>query len=155
MPKPSPQQHSAQSATAVQSNDFLQYIARIHNFGATGTAAPSASRREPGGDRDLLANGDLVAYIAKMGNADALLAEYHPMSTCFPFVSLPADTTAHDLREKQPVLLLAIMTVASWKDRSRQLSLERRFRYELAHRTIIQPRKSLELVQSVLVYLYW
>lgn len=68
---------------------------------------------------------------------------------------LPPQITAKQLHEHRPMLLLAVILVSSWKEHTRQMQLDGVFRTELAHRTIIQPRRTLGLVQSVLVYLSW
>jgi hypothetical protein len=84
-----------------------------------------------------------------------LLHEYRDMSISFPFVPLSSNITARQLYHDAPVLFLAIITAASWREHQRQMSLDAIYRQELANRTIMRPRKSLSLVQSVLVYLSW
>jgi hypothetical protein len=98
---------------------------------------------------------DLVNGLLQSGEAEGLLAEYRSMSQSFPFVPIPAGTTAKELSTTKPTLFLAILVVASWKDHSRQMKLDKQYREELANRTIIRPRKTLSLIQSAIIYLAW
>jgi hypothetical protein len=87
--------------------------------------------------------------------AEALFNEIRLMTDFFPFVVFSPNTTAQQIGQKKPILLLAILTTASWKNRTLQMSLEENYRQELARRTIIRPQRSLGLIQSMLVYLGW
>ncbi|KAF2030963.1 MFS general substrate transporter [Setomelanomma holmii] len=75
------------------------------------------------------------------------------MSASFPFIIVPSDIDAQRLYDERPMLLLAILIVASSRDHQQQMLLDTVYRRELAQRTIIAPRRTLGLVQSVLVYL--
>jgi hypothetical protein len=134
--------------------EYLERLRDIHNFGDSD--APSqppngvfngSQRTEPGVD-DVK-----VQRLIASGEADALLDVYRTMSRSFPFVPLAPNISARELETTKPMLLLAILTVASWKDHRRQIALDEIYRKELAHRTIIRPRKTLSLLQSILVYL--
>jgi hypothetical protein len=135
---------------------YIEQIRSIHRFGDPADHAqypeslfrPSKQREDPIRD-------DLVERLLASGEADALLNEYKKMSASFPFVPLEADMTAQQLYGDSPMLFLAIMTAASWREHQRQMALDTIFRQELANRTIIRPRRNLGLVQSVLVYLAW
>lgn len=87
--------------------------------------------------------------------SEILLNEFRSMSDFFPFAAIPSSTTALEMRKEKPILLLAILMTASCKNRPLQSALERKFRQELANRVIIQAQKSLEFLQSILVYLAW
>jgi hypothetical protein len=84
-----------------------------------------------------------------------LLDSYRQMSASFPFVIVPPGVKAQELYQKKPMLLLATIIAASSQQHQRQMLLDTIFRKELAERTIITPRRTLGLVQSVLVYLSW
>jgi hypothetical protein len=135
---------------------YLESIRSIHNFGdrevvgqaPDGIFRPSKRPEPPIED-------DLVKQLLAIGKADVLLDQYREMSATFPFVILPHGVTGNELHETKPMLLLAILTVASWEDHTRQMKLDGIYRTELANRTIISPRRTLGLVQSVLVYLSW
>ncbi|KAF2646519.1 hypothetical protein P280DRAFT_464726 [Massarina eburnea CBS 473.64] len=133
---------------------FLEKIREIHNFGDDNDlsqvprgVSQGTQKTEPGIEnesvKNLLANGE----------ADELLNEYRSMSASFPFVPLSATVNSQDLHNSKPMLFLAIITVASWKNRLRQKKLDRIYRTNLADRTIVTPRRTLSLLQSILVYL--
>lgn len=140
----------------VADRQYIEQIRRIHNFGDSednskypgGLFRPSKRREEPIKD-------DLIDSLLASGKADVLLRDYKEMSDSFPFVPLSSEMTAYQLHADSPMLFLAIITAASWKEHKRQMSLDAIFRQELANRTIIRPRRNLGLVQSVLVYLSW
>lgn len=92
-----------------------------------------------------------------IGNVESeiLLNEFRSMSDFFPFAALPLSATVQQMSLEKPMLLLAILVTASCKNRPLQIALEREFRQELANRMIIQAQKSLDLLQSILVYLAW
>lgn len=98
---------------------------------------------------------DLVKQLLADQEGDTLLDEFRQMSASFPFVIVPPGVSARQLHTEKPMLLLAILTTASWRDHRRQMLLDIVYRRELAERTIIRPRRTLGLVQSVLVYLSW
>ncbi|KAF2179445.1 hypothetical protein K469DRAFT_716434 [Zopfia rhizophila CBS 207.26] len=135
---------------------FLENLQRIHNFGdeddltrPPGTLFNTSAQREPAIEHDIIK--DLLAS----DEAEVLLNEYRSMADSFPFVPIPLSLTAKQLSISKPMLFLAILTIASWKDHQRQLLLDEKYRIELAHRTIIKPRRTLSLVQSTIVYLSW
>lgn len=135
---------------------YLERLRSVHSFGDREDIAQApASLFRPSKKREAPIEDDLVQQLLSTGEADALTDEYRRMSTSFPFVVLPVGVSANELHASRPMLFLAILTVASWKDHPRQMSLDSTYRTELANRTIINPRRTLGLVQSVLVYLSW
>lgn len=88
--------------------------------------------------------------------ADILCRNYrefaHPN---FPYIILSQDCTASYLRIHKPMLLLIILAVTSWRERSLQLALEQEYLKNLSHRLLIRGEKSLDLLQSLLVYVGW
>jgi hypothetical protein len=133
---------------------FINRIREIHSFGAeTDIKKPPEEvfrgvyKTEPG------IENDYVKRLLSSGDAEILFNEYRAMCSSFPFVPLTNSTSAAYLSEAKPMLFLAIITVASWKNRLRQKILDKVFRTELADRTIVNPRRTLSLVQSILVYL--
>jgi hypothetical protein len=135
---------------------YIEKIRSMHNFGdgedlnnaPQSLFAPSKLREPP-------IEHPLVQQLLGTYEADTLLNGYGDMSASFPFVIVPPGITAHELHKDRPMLLLAMITAASSRDHTRQMSLDTIFRKELAERTIITPRRTLGLVQSVLVYLSW
>lgn len=134
--------------------EYLAKIQSIHNFGdRADVAATPGGLFRPSKSREAPIDDASVQRMLASGEAETLVDEYRNMSVSFPFVVLPAGLSANELHESRPMLFLAILTVASWKIHRRQMLLDKIYRTELAKRTIIQPRRTLGLVQSVLVYL--
>lgn len=135
---------------------YIQQMRSIHSFADQddteqypgGLIQPSKRREEPIEDA-------LIEHLLTSGEADTLLQEYRKMSHSFPFVPVAANASAQQMYSDAPMLFLAMVTAASWANHQQQMSLDAIYRQELANRTIIRPRKSLSLVQSVLVYLSW
>lgn len=87
--------------------------------------------------------------------AESLLNEFRPMSHFFPFVVISPGITAQTLRSQKPMLFLAILVTASGNHRSLQIILEDQYRKELATNTIMHAQRSLDCLQSILIYLAW
>ncbi|KAJ4992174.1 hypothetical protein SVAN01_02193 [Stagonosporopsis vannaccii] len=154
-PPETPAQQEAEGEDAAD-RQYIEQIRSIHNFGDPDENSqypeslfkPSKRREEPIKD-------DLVDDLLASGEAETLLQKYREMSESFPFVPLALEVTAQQLHQDAPMLFLAMITAASWREHKRQMSLDAVYRQELANRTIIRPRRNLSLVQSVLVYLSW
>lgn len=135
---------------------YLHELRTVHSFSDQEvTGHPPASLFRPSRQSEPPIDDELVQRLLSTEEADVLVNEYRRMSASFPFVIIPDGVTAIDLYETKPMLLLAILTVASWKAHVQQMSLDVTYRKELANRTLINPRRNLSLVQSVLVYLSW
>jgi hypothetical protein len=135
---------------------YFEKIRSVHNFGDGGdlNSAPQ-SLFQPSKAQEPPLEHALVQQLLNTQEADTLLNEYRKMSQSFPFVIAPPGISAHELHRERPMLFLAMIIAASWQDHMRQMSLDVVFRRELAERTIITPKRTLGLVQSVLVYLSW
>jgi hypothetical protein len=139
---------------AEPTQQFLEKLRDIHNFGDVDL--PS---RPPDGVLDgphkaeSGIDNEKVKILLANGKADGLLDVYRSMCVSFPFVPLATTVSAHELSKTKPMLFLAIITVASWNDHRLQLNLDEIYRTELANRAIVRPRKTLALLQSILVYL--
>ena len=135
---------------------FINDIRAVHRFGETEETSTFPDRLfQPSKKREDPINDPLVGEMMASGDADRLLDEYRQMSRSFPFVPLNPEVSSQELHANKPMLLLAMMTVTSWRDNKRMKALDAIYRRELAERTIIRPRRTLGLVQSVLVYLSW
>lgn len=136
---------------------YLESIRAIHNFTdedvnlqqSLGSLPTPPTHKEP----PLMI--DLVDEMISSGEADSLLQQYRTMAHSFPFVPIPAGFTAQELLEVKPMLCLAVLTVASAKDHTRQMQLNGKYRFELSQRTIVRPKRTISLIQSALVYLSW
>ncbi|KAF2848072.1 hypothetical protein T440DRAFT_429272 [Plenodomus tracheiphilus IPT5] len=98
---------------------------------------------------------EIMKGLMANGRADDLLQEFRAMSSFFPFVPIHYTATVQTLNRESPMLLLSILTTAAWKDRPLQIALSEQYRLELAHRTLVRPRKTIGMIQSILVYLAW
>jgi len=154
--RPVEEAHEQPNYETEADRQYFEKIRSMHNFGNGGdlNSAPQ-SLFQPSKAQEPPIEHVLVQQLLNTQEADALLNEYRSMSASFPFVIVPAGMTAHELHRERPMLFLAIIIAASWQDHMRQMSLDVIFRRELAERTIITPKRTLGLVQSVLVYLSW
>ena len=83
-----------------------------------------------------------------------LLETYRAMVNFFPFVPLPKDYIFQDLTQDRPMLMFAILTVASHDSVLLQLMLSREFRKVIMVK-IMNGEKSLDLLQALLVFVAW
>ena len=109
------------------------------------TIGPNASRLDHA----------LVKDVIDTTCGNALLNEFRMMADCFPFVLISSDIAAQDLARQKPMLFLAICMTACGKIRLLQSTLEQRYRQELALKSIVNGHRSLDCLQSILVYLAW
>lgn len=72
-------------------------------------------------------------------------------ATNFPFVFIPATTTAQQLRQEKPFLWLCIMAVAS-RSTAQQQVLGKRVREILAQEMLLQSGQSIDLFLVILAY---
>lgn len=135
---------------------YLKDLEAIHNFGdetsdvgSAPTMFKEASPTEPP------IKSDLIEKFFASAKADTIIKEYNAMFESFPFVPIPPRTSARSLNTAKPMLFLAILTATSSSDHPLQRKLDRLYREELANRTIIHPKRTLSLLQSLLVYLAW
>jgi hypothetical protein len=135
---------------------FLAKLQTIHNFSdESDMSRPPRNMFMTSSRKERPLNDDFVRNLVSNGEADGLLKEYCTMMQTVPFVPIPPDITAEEFITTKPMLFLAVITAASWRDHSRQMVLDKKYRMELANRTIIQPHRTLSLVQSIVVYLSW
>lgn len=76
------------------------------------------------------------------------------MSPLFPFIMLPANVTAEQLRRERPFLYLNICA-APCQNASRQREILQAMREAVAERVVLQGEHSLDLLQGLLVHLAW
>lgn len=97
----------------------------------------------------------LAKDLVSPAQANLFLNDFRKMADFFPFVVVPPDLTVQAMETERPMLLLAVFMTASGHDRLLQIALEERFRRKLAAKTIINAQKSMDCLQSILVYLAW
>lgn len=98
---------------------------------------------------DIIDRGILV-----LGDARELLETFRrSFMTSFPFVVLPADTTAESLRREKPFLFLSILAVAAFRNSALQLSLGKEIQRQIATRIIMRNEKNLDILQGLVIYI--
>jgi hypothetical protein len=131
----------------------MDNLREIHSFGDGDMSVPPRGLFQGPSRREKPVQNDIVKQLLSSGEADILLGVYRSMLNSFPFVPLPSRVNALQLSVDKPMLFLSILTVASWRSHTRQMALDAVYRKELADRTIIDPQRTLSLVQSIIVYL--
>lgn len=88
--------------------------------------------------------------------ADASLALYRSTFTpYFPFVPIPVTITANELYHTAPLLLRTILQVVVPHDLQAQRRVDRWFHEYIAQQIVVEKKRRLELLQSILVFLAW
>ena len=83
-----------------------------------------------------------------------LLESYRTMVDFFPFVTLPRECFCRELIQQRPMVMFAVLTVASYDSALLQLTLSREFR-KVVMVKIMNGEKSLDLLQGLLVFIGW
>jgi hypothetical protein len=83
-----------------------------------------------------------------------ILESYRSMVEFFPFVTLPKDSFCGDLIQQRPMLMFALLTAGSYDSALLQLTLSREFRKVVTVK-IMNGEKSLDLLQSLLIFIAW
>ncbi|KAF4998285.1 hypothetical protein FGRMN_3334 [Fusarium graminum] len=73
----------------------------------------------------------------------------------FPFVPVPEHITSHELYSESSLLFWTILAVVSPLEEKVQLGFKLWFRRYLAEHVIVQQEKTLDILQSILIYLGW
>lgn len=149
------QQLSHNDQDAEIDRQYLENLEAIHSFGDESDVGRVPTMFEKASPSEPPVKNELIEKFFSSGNPDAMIKEYNTMFDSFPFVPIPSQTSAHNLNAAKPMLFLAILTATSWNDHPLQRKLDQLYREELAKRTIISPRRTLSLLQSLLVYLAW
>jgi hypothetical protein len=97
---------------------------------------------------------DPVIRSISLDHMQVLLGNYRNMVDSFPFIPLPRDCCCRDLVSQRPMLMLAVLTVASFESVTLQATLSREFRKVLMIK-IMNGEKSLDLLQGLLIFIAW
>ncbi|KAI0889755.1 uncharacterized protein GGS22DRAFT_3696 [Annulohypoxylon maeteangense] len=118
---------------------------------ASASPVPPKSSTGPESEPDVIDRG-----IITMSEAAAFFDRFtEDMVPHLPAVVFPEGTTAIEVRKTKPILFLAIMAAASSEIPKLQRQLVREIMQIFADQIIITGRKSLELIQSLLVSVIW
>ena len=138
-------------ATSTTVTSDLGNLYGTHSFGHTTVdVLPEICRVHKRRDRDAI---DKEVLSEK--EANQLLQVYLATSQGFPFVYIDQLKSLETLRDDQPFLLLAVLTVSSQRSRALQVLLEKEFRETLASKVIIEGELSLDVLQGLMLYLAW
>ena len=87
---------------------------------------------------------------------ESLISDYRRMARVnTPFVIIPESCRATSLVEERPMLAQAIFIVTSWRHPARQSVLRANYLKELGDKYLVRSEKSLDLLQSLIVYFVW
>jgi hypothetical protein len=121
----------------------------INGLIESASASPSVQTRSQNDD---ISGPNLVTQEAAQG----LCTTYRNMSCkYFPYVLLEEDFDVSQLQCDKPLLLKAILTSASWRNRQLQLALEDDFLRSLSLMFFVKGERTLDILQGILVYLAW
>ncbi|XDG06955.1 hypothetical protein ABKA04_006570 [Annulohypoxylon sp. FPYF3050] len=113
--------------------------------------APPKANTGPEPEPDIIDRG-----IITMSEAAAFFTRFtDDMVPHLPAVVFPEGTTAIEIRKSKPILFLSIMAAASSEIPKLQRQLVREIMQLFAEHIIISGRKSLELIQALLVSVIW
>ncbi|MCJ1462438.1 hypothetical protein MMC07_001039 [Pseudocyphellaria aurata] len=95
--------------------------------------------------------------LLSMHEASRLYSRYtHEFVQYFPIVTLPKGYDAVDIRRTKPILFLAVIAAASGSsDAALNVSLNKEILQVYADQIVIEGKKSLELIQSILLTVAW
>ncbi|KAL4808594.1 hypothetical protein BDV18DRAFT_132778 [Aspergillus unguis] len=113
---------------------------------------PSDNRRHDEREGDVIDRG-----LLSPDDAAALLDHFLQfMMPHFPFVALPSDTVADQLRVEKPFLFLVILSVSVIDDRLLKRTLDEEVKAIVAERTVLtRETPSFETLQGILLILAW
>jgi hypothetical protein len=92
----------------------------------------------------------------QVNNGDRLLKVYREYYEAdFPFVVLPPKITSQELKTRKPWLAMTISMVASHENRVQQLAMAKEIIMEVASALLIRSEKSLDMLESLIIYNVW
>ena len=116
---------------------------------------PAKAKREPTACR-LLHSSRNSAFEVDDVEAEQLIKMYQEeMTHQTPFVVVPHDITASDLRTKKPILFKAVMMATSYEYPSRQAYYERQMAEQISEQVLLGGQKNLETLQAILLLIAW
>ena len=86
--------------------------------------------------------------------AELYLQKFRVWLKNFPFMYIPPDQTAAELRRDRPFLWLCIMNITSMSV-PQMLAMKNKVRREVAEAVVIRHEPTLEIVQGLLAYIGW
>lgn len=102
-------------------------------------------------------NFGLASYslFPSFSEAEKYLADFRTQTLVnLPFIYIPPNTTAKQLRQRRPFLFLAIMAVSS-KSTSQRLTLGREIKEMIAREVLVENEGNFDVLLGLLVFLTW
>jgi hypothetical protein len=91
-----------------------------------------------------------------LDECELLISDFRRMSTNhFPWVVIPEACPAAILIEERPMLAQAVFIVTCGRAPARQQALKERFLKDFSERYFVKSERSLDMLQSVMVYFGW
>lgn len=133
------------------STELFESPSRIH-FDSFTSPSPLLGLPFPIMDdfNDIISKG-----IVHFSHAERCVQYFREQSFNFPFVIVPETWSINFLRSRRPLLFQCILCVATRLDTTLQRKLELEVRESLSRKIILNCEKSLDVIQSILVYLTW
>lgn len=119
-------------------------------------SSPTAFTASPGFAEPTPTNQDpLTCGLVTFPEAETLCQTYRCMShQHFPCIIVPERLGVLELQQERPMLLQAMLVVASWQNKTRQIALEKFYIKEMGSR-FFNGERSLDILQGLLAYLAW
>lgn len=93
--------------------------------------------------------------ITAEGEEELLRVFREQFLTRFPFIIIPPEITASELRVQKPFLHRVIMTVASEGRRVQQIEMSKQISMDIAAALLIRGERSLDMLQALVIYNAW
>ena len=91
-----------------------------------------------------------------LASAESLLKSFQAMTSYFPFMVLPPETSVAELSASQPFLLLAMLAAASGLRSVQGHSLyDEEFRKVLGMKYVADGERNIEILQAIMIYCAW
>ncbi|KAM6519451.1 hypothetical protein FALCPG4_013083 [Fusarium falciforme] len=134
-------------ATAATSSSD-NFSSMPHAFGTTSSIeTPMESAALPSDDSYLLPE-------PTPAEAEVYLDKFRSWLPRFPFMVLPKDQTAENLRKEKPFLWLCIMNITT-TSHPQQVKMKERIRQEAAQRVIVDHERSMDVLLGLVCYIAW
>lgn len=119
------------------------------------STAETASTKDTAPDNVTLPQGDHVSLNAMMPVEEETekLFQYFQerMAIHFPFVYIPLDKTAGEVRTETPFLFKEIITTAAWSNLHEQRESQKHLVAELVQRLLLKGEKTMDILQGLLI----
>ena len=132
--------------------NFPLMISSEHKSPAVFPPTPSSMNMDTFGSD----NPDAISKgLLSVAEAQKLLQVFRQDYLQYCLLPPPQDLNLANMRSERPQLLLAVLMVAAQRNVTLQRTLTREYRENLAKRTLIEPKKDVDLLQGLVTYFSW